>query len=272
MTVARDAGVFRRAFFNQYNLILLAGTGLFSATTSSWLPLLLGAGAEVLWLVLGADSPPFRRWAARQQEREQREAAEQRARAVATQLAAPYAERFEELSQLAASIEAQARANPSLEARLIGPELAKLVHLRHAFADMAALHQRLSGLLEENDARELRRDIADVERALATEHDPDVAAGLRQNLDLAAKRLRQDQRIRATHRLLGVKMDTLEKSFRYLQANVVGIGRREELSSELDEIILGVESLEEMQREVDSLGPSPVMTLRAARSSRQADG
>src|SRR5262245_52855818 len=78
-------GVFGRAFWNQYNLILIGGAGLFALATFSWLPLLVGAGAEALWMVLGADSGPFRRWVERQESKErQTEIAAKAARALAS--------------------------------------------------------------------------------------------------------------------------------------------------------------------------------------------
>jgi hypothetical protein len=268
--VANDtpSSALRRAFWNQYNLILLAGAGLFAATTESWLPLLVGGGLEALWMVLGADSPPFRRWAARQDEKEAAAAAEARAEAVLAQLDPSYAHRYRELAGVAQDIAAQAQKKPSLEARLVAPEVKKLVRLRLAFLDMAVLQQRLGDLLRQEDPEDLQRDIDEAQRALQKEKNSEVAAGLRQNLDLAQKRIKQDERMRSSFRLLDVKMDTLEKSFRYLQSNVVA-GAGVDLSSELDDLITGVESVEEMQKELDALGSlAPLGAARAAAGQR----
>src|SRR6266545_4581540 len=66
----KPGSLIKRALFNQYNYILLGSTALFAAATGSWLPAVIGAGAEVLWLVLGADTRAFRRWAAKQESSE----------------------------------------------------------------------------------------------------------------------------------------------------------------------------------------------------------
>jgi hypothetical protein len=248
----KKRSVFSRAFWNQYNLILLGGAALFSLTTFSWLPLLIGAGAEVLWLVLGADSGPFRRWVAIQEGKEAREALEKRSATALATLESRYVERFHELAELAGQIEKLAKENQSLETSMIQGEMDKLGQLLHSFLDMAVLHQRFSHHLEENDFREIRRDMESCTRALEDEDDAEVKAGLKQNLELAKKRMKQHERIEATHRLLGVKMDTLEKSFRYLQTHILSISKREELSAELDGLIVGVESVEELQQEMAS--------------------
>jgi hypothetical protein len=261
----KKRGVFGRAFYNQYNFILLAGTGLFAIATFSWLPLLIGAGAEALWMVLGADSGPFKRWVAKQESKEkQQEIAEKTSKALAT-LHADYVERFEELRGLADRISELAKENPSLGTRLVQGEMDKLGQLLFSWLEMAVLHQRYSDYLEESSGRELQRDIDKCERALEVERSSEVKSSLRQNLELARRRATQHERIEANHRLLGVKMDTLEKAFRYLQTHIIGIGTGEELTTELDGLILGVEAVEELTRESDTLlSAAPVAARRQA--------
>ena len=241
--------LFRRAFFNQYNFILLGAAGLFSLVTFTWIPLLLGAGAEALWLVLGADSGPFKRWVAIQQNLEERERLKQRAEQSLSALEPSYRLRFQELLKVSEQIQELAKANPSLETQLIQGEMDKLGSLLHSFLDMALTHQRLGHYLADNDEGELRRDIEATERALRNEQDAQVVAGLRQSLALAQKRLKQHQSIEASFRARGIKMDTLDKSFRYLESHVVAISEREQLSQEIDELIVGVDAVSDLQTE-----------------------
>jgi hypothetical protein len=260
----KKRGVFGRAFFNQYNIILLAGTGLFALATFSWLPLLIGAGAEALWMVLGADSGPFRRWVEKQESKEkQRELAEKTAKMLGA-LEPSYIERFDELRALADRIAELAAENPSLGTRLVQGEMDKLGQLMFSWLEMAVLHQRYGGYLDEHSGRELARDIERCERAIESERSAEVKSSLRQNLELARKRLKQHERIESNQRLLGVKMDTLEKAFGYLQSHIIGIGKGEELTTELDGLILGVEAVEELSRETDSLLDSAPMPRRQA--------
>ena len=266
----KKPSIFERAFFNQYNYILLGSAGLFAAATTSWLPLLIGAGAEVLWMVLGADSGPFKRWVAVQESKEQREELEKRAADALKTLDDRYVSRFHALAELSRTIESHAKENPSLETRLVESEMEKLGRLLHSFLDMAVLHQRFSLHLQQNDEREIQRDIQRCTAQLEEESSGEVASGLRQNLELAKKRLKQHQRIQNTHRLLGVKMDTLDKSLRYLESHIIAIGKPEELSSELDGLIVGVESVEEMQREMDALPDiEPARRRRAAQAMKR---
>lgn len=272
----KKPSIWSRAFWNQYNLIFLGGAGLFAVATWSWLPLLLGAGAETLWMVLGADSVFFRHWVSKQESAEQKQWLEARAAATLATLDRSYAARFGELEVLAADIERLAKENPSLETRLVQREMDKLGQLLHTFLELAMMHQRYANFLGSNPEREIRRDMDAAERAIESENNREVVRGLEQNLALARKRLRQHERIEAAHRLVGVKMDTLEKSLRYLQSHIISIGRAEELSEEIQGLIMGVEAVEEMAVETEGLlrdappirSAQPRAAIRAALATR----
>ena len=245
----KKPSLFQRAFWNQYNFILLGAAGLFSIATFTWIPLLLGGGIEALWLVLGSDSTPFKRWVAIQEGRERQEQLKQHAKVALQMLESGYLKRFRDLESVSERIQDLAKENPSLETQLIQGEMDKLGKLLHSFLDMAVTHQRLGHYLADNNEEDMRRDIDATERALRHEQDIDVSAGLRQSMALAQKRLKQHQSIEASYRLLGVKLDTLDKSFRYLESHVVAISEREELSQEIDELILGVDAVSEISDE-----------------------
>jgi hypothetical protein len=245
--------VFKRAFWNQYNVIFLGAAAMFAAVSGSWVPAIVGAGTEILWLVLGADSGPFRRWVDKQESKE----AEARLRKELDRMLAgldqSYLQRFQDLRQVAGEIETLAKENKGLETALVHDEMAKLGQLMHSFLKMAAVHQRLSGYLEANPATELERDIAHCQRGLKTEQDPRVQSSLRQALSLAQKRLRQYQQILGAWKALSVQMDTLEKSFDYLKSHILGIGTGDQLTAELDNLVTGVATVAELEASTDEL-------------------
>src|SRR5215467_4910164 len=154
--MAKDKpGLLKRAFFNQYNFIMLGAAGLFSIVTFTWIPLLLGAGAEALWLVLGSDSGPFKRWVAIQENLEDREALKQKTAQALAQLGPSYKKRFFELVKVSDHIQELATANPCLETQLIQGEMDKLGKLLHSFLEMAVTHQRLGRYLADNDEADM---------------------------------------------------------------------------------------------------------------------
>lgn len=260
--VARKVGLYKRAFWNQYNLILLGAAGLFAVTTFSWLPLLLGAGIEVLWMTLGPDTSLFKRWVARQESKEAQERLKKQAAEALETLSEDYIRRFATLQEIGEEITRLADQNPSLETELVREEMDRLGQLLHVFLQMATNHQRLRRYLQDNSETDIRRDIAQCEKALRSETDREVQESLKQSLQLAEKRMRQHASIEASYKALSVKMDTLEKSFRYLKSHVVAIGTREELSDEITNLISGVETVASLTSETDDL----LDELRGARA------
>ena len=245
----KKRSLFHRAFWNQYNMIMMGAAGVFALATFTWIPLVLGAGVEALWLVLGADSSPFKRWVALQEGLEGKEKLKQDAEAALAALEPAYRSRFRDLLACSERVQSLAKANPCLETRLIQGEMDKLGQLLHSFLQMAITHQRLGHYLADNDENDLRRDIEASERALRNEQDAQVVAGLRQGLALAQKRLKQHQQIEANYRALGVKMDTLDKSFRYLESHVVAISEQQQLAQEIDDLVVGVDAASDLDND-----------------------
>jgi hypothetical protein len=254
----KKRSLFSWAFGNQYNMIMLGGAGLFALATFSWLPLLIGAGAEVLWLTIGADTSFFRRWVEHQESKEANANFQQNLAAMVRGLSDEYIERFKDLEALAQKIQDLAKENQSLETQLLQSEMDKLGQMMHSFLSMSTLHQRLSFYLRDNQADEIHRDIERCEASIRRERSPDVLEGLEQNLNLAQKRLRQHDKILASQRLLSIKMDTIEKSFRFLQTQILGISKHEDLSKELNDMLSVLETVNDIADETNGLlSPRP---------------
>jgi hypothetical protein len=250
---SKPGSVLKRAVLNQYNYIFLGGAGLFALAMGSWLPALVGMGAEILWVVLGADSGPFRRWVAIQESKEEKQRILAEVAQLARTLDRDYVERFDALRSMADEIQALARENQGLETSLLQSEMAKLGQLLHSFLKMAANHQRLARYLAQNPVSDVERDISRGQRALKQEEDPRVQASLKQAMVLAQKRLKQHQQVEGAWKSLSVQMDTLEKAFDYLKSHIIGIGTGAELAEELDNLVSGVSTVAELEASTSEL-------------------
>jgi hypothetical protein len=246
MATAEKPSIWKRAFFNQYNYILLGSSALFSAVTGSWLPAIVGAGAEALWLVLGVDTKLFRGWVAKEEAKEDRQRLAHERAELLYDLEDRYVEHYENLRAMTAEIRKLAEENQGLETSLIQDEMGKLDQLLDSFLRMATSHQRLGHYLKQNPSSDVERDIAQGQRALRQEEDPRVQASLKQSIALAQKRLAKHEQIEGAWKALSVQMDTLEKSFDYLKSHILGIGTREELAAALDDLVAGVATVTEL--------------------------
>jgi len=266
MGTAVKQSIWKRAFFNQYNYILLGATALFSAASGSVLPAVVGVGAEILWMTLGVDTKAFRRWVSKQDAKENEQRLAKERTELIYNLADRYLNRYDALRAMVTEIRKLAAENQGLETTLIQDEMAKLDQLLDSFLRMATAHQRLASYLEQNSAADVEREIADDQRALRRETDPRVQASLKQAISLAQKRLAKHEQIEGAWKSLSVQMDTLEKSFDYLKSHILGIGTREELAAALDDLVAGVSSVSELDATADDLHDE----LKAAAAARAA--
>ena len=253
MATAVKQSLWKRAFFNQYNYILLGSTALFSAATGSVLPAVVGVGAEILWMVLGVDTKMFRNWVAAQDAKENEQRLAKQRTELLYNLADKYLERYDALRAMVTEIRKLAAENQGLETTLIQDEMAKLDQLLDSFLRMATAHQRLTAYLEQNPGPDIEREIAGDQRALRQETDTRVQASLKQAISLAQKRLGKHEQIEGAWKSLSVQMDTLEKSFDYLKSHILGIGTREELAAALDDLVAGVSSVSELDATTDDI-------------------
>jgi hypothetical protein len=266
MATAVKTSIWKRAFFNQYNYILLGSSALFSATTGSWLPAVVGLGAEILWMTLGVDTVPFRKWVAKQEAAEdEHRRAHERAELI-YDLEDRYVDRYQALQEMGKEIRKLASENQGLDTALIQDEMGKLDQLLDSFLKMATSHQRLAHYLGENPSSEIEREIAQAQRALRQEDDPRVQASLKQSIALAQKRLGKHEQIEGAWKALSVQMDTLEKSFDYLKSHILGIGTREELAEALDDLVAGVSTVSELDTSTADIHDE----LRAAAAAKAA--
>ena len=266
MGTAVKQSIWKRAFFNQYNYILLGSTALFTAATGSVLPAVVGVGAEILWMTLGVDTKAFRGWVSKQDAKENEQRLAKERTELIYNLADRYLNRYDALRAMVTEIRKLAAENQGLETTLIQDEMAKLDQLLDSFLRMATAHQRLASYLEQNSAADVEREIADDQRALRRESDPRVQASLKQAISLAQKRLAKHEQIEGAWKSLSVQMDTLEKSFDYLKSHILGIGTREELAAALDDLVSGVSSVSELDATAEDLHDE----LKAAAAARAA--
>jgi hypothetical protein len=255
-------GITKVILFNQYNLVLIAASLVFSLALASPWPAIVGAGAELLWLLVGFSSRRARRWAARHVIEE---AGVQRASEIADigkTLEPAYAERVQTLESLATDIRRLARER-ALEAALVQGGQDGLQTPLLAFARMAALHQRLSSIVGRSDPANLEEEIVGLGQSLSREQDPSVHFLLSQALTVAQGRLQQQEQLGSQLRGLGVRMGTLEMSFDYIRSYIVMGKPEKDLTAEVAQLIGSLRFVSEAEAQVEAsvagMGSGPLL-------------
>jgi hypothetical protein len=243
----------RYAFVNAYNLSLLCGAGVVAAATGDWGLAVIAGGLESLWLLLGADTAPFRRWVDRQHRQKLIEAA----RVLRRQriLALPDVrdrERAIDLVEAHRDMGAELAKNENWSGELVRGEYDRLETLLDAWVELAEAADRFEGYIRARDLNPLRRDLQ-IQQRLAGERDqdPESRALAARNADLLTKRLRTLEEMGMLVRRTRGQMGVIENTFRLLRDQVASLKVPQDIHGQIDEIVANVEAVRSVLAEGD---------------------
>jgi hypothetical protein len=243
------------AFGNPYNLSLFTGALVAAGITLNPVLAIAAIGAEALWLLYAPDSKKLRKilWDPRFESL--REAIEAQEREQKTRDLPPYLQqRVAALVENKQRIHKLAEQNPSFGSELLKSELVKTSRLVDSFIEMAIRSTRYEQYLESVDLRELERDRQRWETRMRTgkegEQDTELA---KKNFAVLLKRL---DKIREIREYLGTargQLDLIENSFKLIADQIVTMQSPGELSGQLDELLNGVQSIQDSTRDTERM-------------------
>ncbi len=245
----------KMAFANPYNLSLLVGGVIASVLTANPIPALLALGGEALWLLHGPDSKYLRRllWDPRFEKVRLAIEAQERAERMKG-LPLEDQERVDQLVAKQQEINQLANQNPSFTGDLLRGELVKTNRLVEAFLEMAITCSRYEGYLKTVDFDEIERDRerwrdrAAEERG--SEQERDIA---RKNFAVIMKRIEKLRELRDYLRVARGQLDLIENSFRLIADQIVMMQSPAELSGQLDDLLDGVESIQQTALDTEKI-------------------
>jgi hypothetical protein len=251
------------AFWNPYNLTLFGGAITAAAATGNWGLGAIAAGAEALWMLFAPDSRLLRR-VAWDKKHAALQSAEQLAKrnAVLAALPAEDAARCRALGAKKAEIDRLCGENPALTAEMLARELQKLDALVESFLDLSTTSHRYQQYLESADLNELeanarrcRKQLADLERAGAQAGATAKVQRelLQKNLDVLMQRQEKLTELWNYVRNARTQLDLIENTFQLLADQIVTMRSPQELSSQLDDLMDGVEAIRQTSQETEKL-------------------
>jgi hypothetical protein len=237
----------KMAFKNPYNLALLGGGIAASVLTLNPIPALVALGAEGLWLLHAPDSKMLRRilWDPRFEQVRLVIEAEERSRRM-KDLPQEDRERVERLADQQQAINKLASENPSFTGDLLRTELVKTHKLVNSFLEMAITVARYQRYLESIDFSGLERERERYRlRSTSDKHPQPERDIAKKNLTVIEKRLEKLRDIRSYLGVARSQLDLIENSFQLIADQIVTMQSPGELSGQLDDLLDGVESIQQ---------------------------
>lgn len=238
----------RRLFHNPYNYSLLGGVAAASLATGQWWLGLVGLSAEALYMLFAPDSKTVRNYVDKSfAEDDARARAEARA-VLLNQLTGWDRDRCLALLDKQRDIQKLAKENPSFGTELLSNELQKLESLTASFLDLVHSCKRYRDYLAQEDFD----DIEKLQRAY--QRDADKGDELaKKNLSVVSRRLERLSEIRAFLKRAAGQLELIENSFGLLADQIVSMRTPGELSSQLNDLIDGVDAVRETARDTERL-------------------
>jgi hypothetical protein len=254
-TVIGKRPYLKMAFANPYNLSLLGGALAAAAATANPLLAAAAVGAELLWLLHGPESKTLKRllWdprfekvrlALESQEREER----------IRELPEKSKERIRGLVNRQHEITTLAEKNPSFTGDLLRNELVKTRKLVDSFVAMALNISRFEEYLDRVNLAAIEKDRerwqARASSQRASEDEREVAM---KNFEVIKKRLEKLGEIRSYLAVAHGQLDLIENSFQLIGDQILTMNSPTELSGQLDDLLDGVDSIQQTQRDTEKI-------------------
>ena len=245
----------KMAFANPYNLSLLIGGIAASILTVNPLPALLAVGGEALWLLHAPESKTLRRllWDPRFEKIRVAIEAEERAERM-KYLPQKEKDRVNRLVSKQWEIQRLANENPSFTGDLLRGELVKTHKLVDSFLQVALTVSRYDTYLGTVDLGALERDRERYRDRAAAEKLTDQERSLaKKNFEVIMKRIDKLRDIRSYLNVARAQLDLIENSFQLIADQIVTMQSPGELSGQLDDLLDGVESIQQTAADTEKL-------------------
>ncbi len=244
---------FKYAFANVYNLTMLGGFASAALLTQNWWLAVAGGGAEILWMLFAPDSKLLRHaWFDKRHKEELAAAENARWQEKLRRLSEEHHMRVANLQARRHKIVALASENQALTTKLLKTEIAKLDTLMESFIDLLVSVERYETHLAGTNFDKLEKQIREHERQVEKANGQ-AREMAQKNLSILMKRREKLGEIMTFIASAKTQMQLIENTFDLLADQIVTMRSPQDLDTQLDELMDGVEAVKSTARETEYL-------------------
>jgi hypothetical protein len=251
-TGADDISYVKAAFKWQYNLIAMAGAAAFSVLSSSELPLILGAGLELIYLAAVPQMARFQRLVRSWKYAEEKRGLEKKLRALYQEIPPEMRVRYGKVETLCGCIRenyARLSAPTQMFARETEDRLGGL--LQGYLRLLHALEQHYE-YLRNTDVERIKKEAAGLEHTMSSDP-PKVQEINRKRIEILAKRIEKFGKIRENCSVIEAQCGAMEDVLQLIRDQSVTLRDPQQVSDQLEGLVRDVEQTEQTVREVEAI-------------------
>ena len=262
---AQDISYFKEALKSQYNWIGMAGVVGFALISGTALPILLGAGLELMYLAAVPHFPRFQRAVrARKYAQEKREL-EAKLKSIVVTLPPSQRVRYEALQTVCAGIRSN-YANLSATSQIFARQMEeRLDGLLQGFLRLLYAVKQHDDYLVTASQTAIVREKAQLEQQAGNEP-PKVREINRRRVEILQKRLEKFGKIKENQQVISAQCSAIEDVLQLIRDQSVTMRDPQQVSDQLDSLVRDVEQTEETVKQVEAIYDTggPDLTLSPA--------
>lgn len=240
----------KEAFKWQYNVIGLVGVAAFALVSGTALPILLGAGLEMMYLAAVPQSSAFRRLVRSWKYEEEKKAHDARVRQMQMQLTPMVRDRFGKLQQMCEMIRANYSRLSSTSQIFVDQMSNRLDGLLSSFLRLANAGITYTEYLQRANPRAIDKEIEMMERDLGKQP-VKVQEINRKRIEILKKRQERFRKIVDDLQVINVQVEAIEDVLELIRDQSVTLSDPQMVTEKLEGLIADVESTEETVREIE---------------------
>ena len=258
-----DINYTKEALFNTWNLAFLIATVAVAAALGvvgalpTWLPeliLVVGGGAELVYLGVMPRHKRFRRHIRAEKRAERHQAPSQRE--IFSQLRNQSQRRYAKLRKLKDQVQANYQKLSYASQGILTSHVDKIDGLLDSYLDLLHQRERYRDFMESATEERILHAIEALKKDMAD--DPDrVRAVKKRRLKVLERRLARFRKAHENLEIIGAQLSTIEDVVRYIHEQSWTLQNPEEVTAQLDTLMREVEETQSSIREIEDVFAAP---------------
>jgi len=250
----------KEAFHWQYNKIGLIGAVAFAVVSGSALPLLLGAGLELMYLSTIPGNSRFQRLVRSWKFDEDKRAREKSLSALFYELPPEMRARYANLDTVCRGIRQNYTRLTSTSQMFVDQMESKLEGLSQSYIRLLNSAYQHREYLKVTNPDQIKKELAALEKNLETDP-PKVQDINRKRIEILHKRVEKYEKVKENCQVIDAQCAAIEDVLQLIRDQSVTMHDPQQISEHLDTLVKDVEQTEETVREVEAIfDMSPLAT------------
>ena len=242
----------KEAFHSQYNWIVMAGAGLFALVSGTFLPMILAAGLEMIYLSVVPQSSRFRRLIRSLKFAEEQRQHQQKLNEMLKNLPAEMQSRYVHSAQVCSSIRSNF-AQLSTTSQIFLQQIdSRLQGLLNGYARLLLAASQQQQYLKGTEQDGIKREIATLQKAMANDP-PRVQDINKKRIEILTKRLEKFDKITENRKVVDAQCAAVEDVLMLVRDQSVTMRDPQQVSDRLDSLVHDVEQTEQTVQQVESI-------------------